>query len=45
MNKNKSLLEEHLKILFNEAKNSTRTGEELRAITQAIEITIKLLAT
>lgn len=39
----KQLLEEHLKILFNDAKNSTRTGEELFAITQAIELTLRLI--
>ena len=36
------LLEEHLKVLFNAAKE-IRTGEELKSITDAIEITIKLL--
>ena len=38
----KELLEEHLKVLFNAAKE-IRTGEELKAITDAIETTVKLL--
>ena len=40
----KSLIEEHLNTLINEAKDSTRSGEELKAITEAIEIALKLLA-
>lgn len=39
----KNLLEEHLKVLANAAKDSTRSGEELKAITEAIETNISLL--
>ena len=39
----KILLEKNLDSLTKAAENSSRSGEELKAITEAIEINIKLL--
>lgn len=39
----KTLLEKNLKSLTKAAENSSRSDEELKALTEAIEINIKLL--
>ena len=41
----KSLLKENLESLIKAGKDISRSGEELKAITEAIEITVKLLKT
>ena len=38
----KTMLEKHLEVLLNAAKEN-RTGEELMSITDAIDVTVKLL--
>lgn len=42
-NQTKELLNNHLNILADAAKDSSRSGEELKAITEAVKLTIELL--